>query len=208
MLFYLDGNRQVEQGLVYLVHQSPAVPYASNLERNFSFSGTFYNRLADTLLEIPRSSYRDLYGKLAGGNLQAEFTTPDGASHLWKPGPSIGYMSYIVDWKDADPENHPEFREMHSRYDAEPKAFGYRFAVTADAAGNLVGIAAAPQDVNTLTPDQIIRLVLAPLAEVLTHRQIPAQSPNDFYFNDDVEGLFKSAQGKLMDPAYFIIVTK
>lgn len=199
------GSPQNPQKMVYLDHPTPTVPYDTNEKRNASFSGFFYNILAKRL-GIPRSEWINFYSTFAQGTLKVPFTTPDGIVHSWKP--SLGYKFYSVNWNDADPATHPEFHETHDRYDANPKSFAYRWAVTTDAAGNLVGIGAVPEDINTLTSDQIIRMVLAPLAQATAHETIPAQSNNNYYFDDSVEWLFRSAQGKLVDPAYFTIVKK
>ena len=204
MLIYFSDEYQS----VYLSHNSPSTPYQSNRERNLSFSGYFYNRLANTL-GIPRSNFETFYNNLRAGTLEVPFTTSDGKSHVWKPkNPNDGfkYEFYTVGWDQADPQKHPEFREMHDRHDVDPKSIGYRFAIMVDEDGALIGIGA----LKNPTPEQLIRLSLAPLAEVATLKQIPDQtkSQSDFYFSDDVEGIFESALGRLVDPPYFTVVTK
>ena len=104
------------------------------------------------------------------GSIVISFSTP-GENYEWKPGPTIGVKFYAVKWDDADPAKNPAFNETMD--EMEGNSLTYRWAVSTDAQGNLIVVAAVKNPLQ-LTDKQFFGWLLHPIELVLKEEQIPA----------------------------------
>ncbi len=168
MKAYFTNNSEMPGKFVYVDHPTPN-------GTGSSFSSEFYIAMAKAIGVKPGMDAYNMYVALTHGNLDGKYditwTTPDG--QVLHGNLAKGYEFHQIAWDQANPKDHPEF---HQNGDEEDPSFYYRWAVTVKPDGTIVGYGAVPDITKLADPNRMImRMVLAPLGEVLTYAgsQIP-----------------------------------
>ncbi len=138
-------------------------------------TGAIYNGLYDQ--RFSNLSRLQMLQDYQNGNIKVSFTTPDGKTYVWTPGPkvnnknAVGIEFYSIPWQDADPAAHPEFFQT-----PEDKQFGnavYRWTVFTKSDGTLV-ILSAVQDSGTLNDTENAERFVNPIGVVIEHQKLSA----------------------------------
>jgi hypothetical protein len=176
MIVYFSDAEPIPPELPYLDHPK-TVGYTAIEDKVQSFTEQMFAQIGLRYFDItrttrePREHWFDLLSALQGQStatvplpVTLPYITPDGIRHDWKIGPAYTYSFYEIPWEQADPDTHPGFEERGPiQYDDNAM---YRYAMTVDEDGNLIGLGAVP-DITALTDVQLVRLALIPVLDAV-----------------------------------------